>query len=107
VSKLIYHIDKNQFCHDNGLNVKYVRKSLDEWLEDLSIWFANGRTRRMSKFTLCKVFKTLVNDGLLHKFKDGQNISGYGVNEKVLVYRIKQHNPELRFTQFSGKEYNR
>jgi hypothetical protein len=61
----------------------------------------------MSKFTLCKVFKTLASEGILHKFKDGQNIPGYGINEKVLVNRIKQHNPELHFTPFSGKEYNR
>jgi hypothetical protein len=89
--KLLYCITHKQFViHPNCCDTPFVRMTLQEWADDLEICFINGNKRKISRVTVCMIFKALAEDGLVICRHDHSRVASYAVHEGNLTNRITE-----------------
>ena len=97
-------VNRIMFCLQNSKNLiygdgdtLYVQRTLKEWINDLEIWYDNGKHKKVGKSTISAVFKVLVNSGILMKHENNTKTPSYTVNESLLAYRLSKKVPGLNF----------
>jgi hypothetical protein len=91
INKLLYYVTKRKFViYPGGSNMPFVRRSLQEWSNDLELWFDNGNKRKMSKTRICQIFKKLVQDGIVKYVNYNSRIRAYAVCENNLIHKISE-----------------
>ena len=90
VSKLLYYLATNKFIVFGGGGAPYVRRSLQEWVDDLELWFTNGSKRKISRSAVCVAFKDLVNEGIVTYINDNSRIRAYSIFESALIGKLSE-----------------
>jgi hypothetical protein len=88
ISRLLYCLSSSKFVvYDDG--IPYIRKSPNEWVRELEIWFGNGNRKQMSRSTVYKAFRELVEDGLVSCMVDRSRTRMYSVNVNSIDNMLK------------------